>query len=152
MLAAIRRSFLGSDRTNGARRVWRDVLAEGFPCGLHRMERLMKVNSLKVRPRRRYLPPDKGERMTSAITPNVLDRQFHATSRNATWIAEFTFIWTAQGRLYVAVVIDLFSRRAVGWSMSATMAAQLVTDALLMAIWRRGRPKALLHHSEQGSQ
>lgn len=61
-------------------------------------------------------------------------------------------IWTAEGWLYVAAVIDLFSRRVVGWSMSATMTAQLVTDALIMAIWRRGKPDALLHHSDQGSQ
>jgi len=63
-----------------------------------------------------------------------------------------TYIWTAEGWLYVAAVIDLFSRRAVGWSMSANMTAQLVTDALIMAIWRRGKPDALLHHSDQGSQ
>jgi len=152
LLVAIRQSFLGSDRTYGARRVWHDLLAEGFACGLHRIERLMKANAMKARPRRRYLPPDRGERITSAIAPNVLERQFHATAPNSKWIADFTYIWTAEGWLYVAVVIDLFSRRAVGWSMSATMTAQLVTDALLMAIWRRGRPKAVLHHSDQGSQ
>ena len=67
-------------------------------------------------------------------------------------MADFTYIWTAQGWLYVAAVIDLFSRRVVGWSMSDAMTAQLVTDALMMAIWRRGKPDALLHHSDQGSQ
>ena len=67
-------------------------------------------------------------------------------------MADFTYIWTAEGWLYVAGVMDLFSRRVVGWSMSATMTAQLVTDALLMAIWRRGKPDALLHHSDRGSQ
>ena len=71
---------------------------------------------------------------------------------NRKWIADFTYVWTAEGWLYVAAVIDLFSRRVVGWSMSATMTAQLVTDALLMAIWRRGKPDTLLHHSDQGSQ
>jgi putative transposase len=152
LLALIRRSFLGSDRTYGARRVWHDVLAEGFNCGLHRIERLMRANAMKARPRRRYLPPDTGERIADAIAPNVLDRQFHATSPNSKWIADFTYIWTAEGWLYVAVVIDLFSRRAVGRSMSASMTAQLVTDVLLMAIWRRGKPKALPHHSDQGSQ
>lgn len=152
LLALIRRSFLGSDRTYGARRVWHDVLAEGINCGLHRIERLMRANAMKARPRRRYLPPDPGERLAAAIAPNVLDRQFHATSPNSKWIADFTYIWTAEGWLYVAVVIDLFSRRAVGWSMSVSMTAQLVTDALLMAIWRRGKPNALLHHSDQGSQ
>jgi putative transposase len=148
----IRSSFLGSDRTYGARRVWHDVLAEGFSCGLHRIERLMRKNAMKARPRRRSLPVDSGERIISTIAPNVLDRQFHAAVPNAKWIADFTYIWTAEGWLYVAAVIDLFSRRVVGWSMSASMTAQLVTDALLMAIWRRGRSNALLHHSDQGSQ
>jgi len=152
LLAAIRRSFLGSDRTYGARRVWHDVLAEGIACGLHRIERLMKANAMKARPRRRCLPPDTGERLASAVAPNVLNRQFHAALPDAKWIADFTYIWTAEGWLYVAIVIDLFPRRAVGWSMSATMTAQLVTDALLMAIWRRGKPKAVLHHSDRGSQ
>jgi putative transposase len=67
-------------------------------------------------------------------------------------VADFTYIWTAEGWLYVAAVIDLFSRRVVGWSMSDSMTAQLVTDALMMAVWRRGKPDALLHHSDQGSQ
>jgi putative transposase len=68
------------------------------------------------------------------------------------WVADFTYIWTAEGWLYVAAVLDLFSRRVVGWSMSAAMTAELVTDALVMAIWRRGRPRELLHHSDRGSQ
>ena len=152
LLAVMRQSFMASDRTYGARRVWHDVLAEGFNFGLHRIERLMRANAMRARPRRRYLPPDTGERMVSAIAPNVLDRQFHAPVPNSKWIADFTYIWTAEGWLYVAAVIDLFSRRVVGWSMSTSMTAQLVTDALLMAIWRRGKPDALLHHSDQGSQ
>ena len=82
----------------------------------------------------------------------MLDRQLEATAPNQKWIVDFTYIWTAEGWLYVAAVIDLLSRRVVGRSMSATMAAQLVADALMMAIWRRGRPDALLHHSDQGSQ
>jgi transposase InsO family protein len=71
---------------------------------------------------------------------------------NRKWIADFTCVWTAEGWLYVAAIIDLFSRRVVGWSMRAAMTAKLVTDALVMAIWRRGKPDALLHHSDRGSQ
>ena len=70
----------------------------------------------------------------------------------ANGLLTFTYVWTAEGWLYVAAVVDLFSRRVVGWSMSAAMTAQLVTDALVMAIWRRGKPDALLHHSDRGSQ
>jgi putative transposase len=148
----VRSSFIGSDRTYGARRVWHDLLAEGVDCGLHRIERLMRRNGLKARPRRRRLPPDRGERQAPALAPNVLDRSFEASAPNRKWIADFTYVWTAEGWLYVAAVIDLFSRRVVGWSMSAGMTAQLVTDALVMAIWRRGKPDALLHHSDRGSQ
>ena len=150
--AMARASFLASDRTYGARRVWHDVLADGVDCGLHKIERLMRQGALRARPRRRGLPPDRGERAPGVVPANILDRQFKAEAPNQKWVADFTYIWTAEGWLYVAVVIDLFSRRVVGWSMSATMAAQLVTDALVMAIWRRGRPRALLHHSDRGSQ
>src|SRR5436190_17890754 len=96
-------------------------------------ERLMRLQALKAR-------------------PNVLDRTFEAAAPNRKWIADFTYVCTAEGWLYVAAVIDLFSRRVVGWSMRAAMTAQLVTDALVMAIWRRGKPDALLHHSDRGSQ
>ena len=150
--ARVRTSFLASDRTYGARRVWRDLLTDGLSCGLHRIERLMRLQALKARPRRRRLPPDLGERQATAVAPNVLDRSFEAPAPNRKWIADFTYVWTAEGWLYVAAVIDLFSRRVVGWSMSAAMTAQLVTDALVMAIWRRGKPDALLHHSDRGSQ
>ena len=152
LAAKVRASFLTSDRTYGARRVWHDLIADGVGCGLHRIERLMRLQGLRARPRRRRLPPDLGTRQTSAVAPNVLDRTFEASTANRKWIADFTYIWTAEGWLYVAAVIDLFSRRVVGWSMSATMTAQFVTDALIMAIWRRGRPNALLHHSDRGSQ
>ena len=148
----MRASFLASDRTYGARRVWRDMLAEGASCGLHRIERLMRQQGLKARPRRRRLPPDLGERRTGTIAANMLDRSFEASAPNRKWIADFTY-YLDGGRLALrAAVIDLFSRRLVGWSMSATMTAQLITDALVMAIWRRGKPRALLHHSDRGSQ
>jgi transposase InsO family protein len=86
------------------------------------------------------------------VPSNFLDRQFAAERPNQKWISDFTYIWTVEGWLYVAAVIDLFSRRVVGWSMSASMTAQLVVDALLMAVWRRGKPDALMHHSDRGSQ
>ena len=151
-LVRVRTSFLASDRTYGARRVWHDLLADGIACGRHRIERLMRYAALRARPRRRGLPLDTGVRSTQAVAPNVLNRTFDAASANHKWVADFTYLWTAEGWLYVAAVMDLFSRRVVGWSMSATMTAQLVTDALVMAIWRRGKPEAVLHHSDRGSQ
>ena len=102
--AKVRASFLGSDRTYGARRVWHDLAAEGVSCGLHRIERLMRLQALKARPRRRRLPPDLGERQAGAVAPNVLDRGFEAPAPNRKWIADFTYVWTAEGWLYVAAV------------------------------------------------
>ncbi len=93
----------------------------------------MRLQALRARPRRRRLPKDNGDCQIAAVSSNLLDRQFAAERPNQKWVADFTYIWTTEGWLYVAAVIDLFSRRMVGWSMSARMTAQLVADALLMA-------------------
>jgi putative transposase len=152
LTVAIRRSFGESDRTYGARRVRRDLRDWGHRCGIDRVGRLMRREQLVARRRRRRMPFDTGTRLEHSIAPNVLERQFAAAAANCKWVADFTYLWTAEGWLYVAAVMDLFSRRIVGWSMSSQMTAQLVTDAMLMAIWRRGPARALLHHSDQGSQ
>ncbi len=110
----------------------------------------MRENAMKARPRRRGKPRDDGAR--AVIADNILERNFQADLPNRKWLADFTYVWTAEGWLYVAAVLDLFSRRIVGWSMKAERDATLVMDALMMALWRRGRPSTLLHHSDQGSQ
>lgn len=143
--AQMRQSFVRSDRTYGARRVWCDVLERSQLYGLRRIERLLREQALRARPRRRGLPKDRGERC--AVADNVLDRQFRADAPNQMWVADLPCIWTAQGWLYVATVLDLHSRRIVGWSMQESMTSKLVVDALMMAMWRRGKPVALLHHS-----
>lgn len=112
----------------------------------------MRAAGLQARPQRRRGPSDTGIRPEHLLAPNLLQRQFQAACPNQRWVADVTYVWTAEGWLYVAVVLDLFSRRVVGWSMSATLTAPLVSDALLMAVWRRGNPTAWLHHSDQGSQ
>jgi putative transposase len=152
LLAVIRDSFAQSDQTYGSPRVWRDLIAWGYRCSENRVARLMLAAGLKARLKRRRLPGDTGVRPENSIAPNVLDRQFVATAPNQRWVADFTYIWTDEDWLYFAAVLDLYSRRIVGWSMSHDMTAQLVTDALIMAIWRRGRPRELLVHSDQGSQ
>jgi len=148
----IRTSFLASDSTYGSPRVWRDLHDWGERCSQKRVARLMAAAGLQARAKRRRPPCDTGIRPEHSIAANVLDRQFEAEGPNRKWVADFSYIWTAEGWLYVAVVLDLFSRKVVGWSMSEQMSAQLVIDALMMAIWRRGKPIALLHHSDQGSQ
>jgi putative transposase len=152
LLVHIRTSFEQSDRTYGCLRVWHDLRAWGHGCGRHRVARLMQREGLRARRRRHRLPIDDGVRPEHSIAPNVLDRRFEADAPNRRWVADFTYVWTAQGWLYVAAVLDLFSRRVVGWSMQSRMDADLVQDALLMALWRRGGPDTLLHHSDQGSQ
>ena len=152
LTARIQESFHGSDRTYGSPRVWLDLRDWGCDCSENRVARLMQALQLKARRKRRRLPGDSGLRPEHSIAPNLLDRHFVASAPNQRWVADFTYIWTVEGWLYVAVVLDLYSRRAVGWSMSASMTAQLVIDALMMSIWRRGKPSALMHHSDQGSQ
>ncbi len=148
---AVRRSFEASDRTYGVRRVWHDVLAAGLETGRHRVARRMRLAGLRARPRRRRRPT--APTSTASITAaNVLARDFAAPGPNQKWVADFTYVWTAEGWLFVAVVLDLFSRRIIGWAMRSTMATQLVTDALVMAVWRRGTSQAVVHHSDRGSQ
>ena len=112
----------------------------------------MRLAHLQARAKCRGKPVDLGVRPEHLIAKNLLDRQFEAIAPNQRRVADFTYIWTAEGWLFLAAVIDLFSRGVVGWSMSSTMTAQLVIDALMMALWRRGKPVSLMHHSDQGSQ
>jgi putative transposase len=120
--------------------------------GQNRIARLMRAARLQARSKRRRPPVAPGPGSEHAIAANVLDRNFQAAAPNVKWAADFTYIDTAQGWLFLAIVLDLYSRRVVGWSMSPSMSSQLVMDALLMALWRRGRPTRLLHHSDRGSQ
>lgn len=151
LLSRIHAHFAASDRTYGSPRIVLDLRDEGMSCSVNRVARLMQGAGLKARHKRRRLP---GQNLSvvHSIAPNLLDRKFAATGPNQKWAADFTYVWTSEGWLFVAVVLDLYSRRVVGWSMQPTMTAQLVMNALLMAIFRRGRPQAVLHHSDQGTQ
>ena len=137
--AKVRASHVGSYRTYGARRVWHDLLAEGISCGLHRIERLMQAQGLRARPRRRGLPEDQGDR--SVIAGNVLDRQFTADRPNQKWVADFTYIWTAEGRLYVAAVIGVtcsMSRSGNVWDNAAmeSFFSSLKTERIAKKVYR----------------
>ena len=152
LTARIRSFHLLSGRRYGSPRVWRDLYEAGERVSEKRVARLMHRAGIEALRRWKRRPLDEGVRPECAIASNVLDRDFEASGPNQKWVADFTYIDTAEGWLYLAVVLDLFSRRIVGWSMQAEMTAQLVMDALIMALWRRGKPDALLHHSDQGSQ
>ena len=141
ILRTIRASFVLSDSTYGARRMIDEVRDSKHACGL-RPCRAAHVGgaALRARPRRRALPSRRNGHPRDDRAENVLDRAFTATAPNQKWVADFTYIWTSEGWLYVAAVLDLFSRRVVGWSMQTAMTSELVTDALMMAVWRTWCP------------
>ena len=152
LIRQIRGSFTDSGDTYGVRRVWPALLAWGYDVGRERVARLMRQQALKARPPKRKRPKDRGERPAHPLAPNKLDRSFDATRPNELWTADITYIWATEGWLFLAVVLALYSRRVVGWSMKARMTSDLVIDALMMALWRRGPSEKLMHHCDQGSQ
>ncbi len=152
LLMRIRESHMLSGGTYGSPRVYHDLRVAGEQCSENRVARLMRGADIRANPKPRRKPGDTGLRPEHSIAPNVLERDFTAPGPNQKWAADFTYIWTGEGWLFLAIVLDLFSRRVVGWSMQPSMTAQLVLDALMMALWRRNKPSELLVHSDQGSQ
>ncbi|MFQ5474150.1 MAG: IS3 family transposase [Dehalococcoidia bacterium] len=140
-----------SGSTYGSRRVHRELIRQGVQCSRSRIAHLMKINSVSAKPRRRFVVTTDSNHALP-VAPNLLDRQFICAGPNRVWASDITYIRTAEGWLYLAVVIDLHSRMAVGWSMSDRLASPLVVDALSMAISRRDPDAGLIHHSDRGSQ
>jgi putative transposase len=135
----------------GSPRMVREFRARGFPASKERVERLMREHGIRARHKRRYKATT-DSRHGLPVAPNVLERNFAAQAPNQAWTADITYIWTDAGWLYLAVVIDLFNREVVGWSIKPRMTTDIVLDALTMA-WFRRRPAAgLIHHSDRGSQ
>jgi len=135
----------------GSPRMVNEVRDRGFPASKARVERLMRENGIRARHKRRYKATTDSKH-TLPVAPNLLDRQFTPAAPNQAWGADLTYVWTEEGWLYLAVVLDLFNREIVGWSIKPRMTADIVIDALTMA-WFRRRPQAgLIHHSDRGSQ
>src|SRR5712671_1968928 len=145
----IRASFTASQGIYGAPRVFLDLREAGETCSKHRVARLMRVNRLRALHGYRTRRCSIGK--PAVLIPNLLQRQFTVTRRNKAWVTDITYIRTWQGWLYLAVVMDLFSRKIIGWSTGPTIHRELVLDAVLMAV-RRRRPRGTLMHSDQGSQ
>lgn len=124
---------------------------EGFQVGRYRIRLLMKKLGLPVKRKRRFVLTTDSKH-SCQIAPNILDRQFNPKKPDQVWTTDITYIWTFQGWLYLAVVIDLYSRRVIGWSMDKQMKQSLVIRALLMAINLRTSFEGLIHHSDRGSQ
>lgn len=135
----------------GSPRMVRELRARGFPASKPRVERLMRENGIRARHKRRYKATTDSKH-SLPVAPNVLDRNFTPTAPNQAWSADLTYVWTDEGWLYLAVVLDLFNREIVGWSIKPRMRADIVTDALTMAWFRRKPAPGLIHHSDRGSQ
>ena len=151
LLVEIKRIFAENRCLYGPVRVWKALQEQGIPCGKGRVERLMRENGIRVQPKKRYTVTTQADE-SKIPAPNLLDRDFSAEKPNRKWVADITYIWTQEGWLYLAGVMDLFSRRIVGWAMAEHMTAQLVCDAFDMAIQQRKPDEGLLHHSDRGSQ
>jgi putative transposase len=148
----IRAEFSASRNTYGSRRIQVALKRKTVPCGRHRVARLMRLAGLQARPRRKR-PPITTQRAPGVVpAPNRLNQEFAATLPDQKWVCDFTFIQTGEGWLYLAVVLDLFSRRVIGWAMRDCRDTALVEAALHMALDDRQPKPGLLHHSDQGCQ
>jgi putative transposase len=150
LLALIRASYAASGGVYGAPRVFEDLREAGEACGKNRVARIMRLHKIKAL--RGYKAPRAIAGRPSIIAPNKLQRAFTVEQPDSVWVTDITYIRTWQGWLYLAVVVDLYSRKVVGWSMKPTLARELVLDALVMAVWRRRPQSRVMIHSDQGSQ
>ena len=147
----IKRVFFESKKRYGAPRISRQLKAEGIICGRQRVARIMRREGIVARRRRRYQKPVSLQR-TQPIAENILDRQFNVKGVNAVWASDVSYFWTRSGWLYLAVVMDLHSRRIIGWCMRTRIDAALTKEALEMAFINRKPQRELLHHSDQGAE
>ena len=151
LILQVQRLHRASRGTYGSRRMCQALQQAGYSMGRSRTRTLMRQANLK--PRRAWrCPQTTDSRHASPIAPNVLNRQFTVAAPNRVWGSDITALWTLEGWLYIAIVVDLFSRKVVGWACAASMATCLVTRAMQMAIGQRQPAPGLLHHSDRGSQ
>lgn len=152
LMEQIRTIHRESRKTYGSPRIYATLRRRGWVCGHNRVARLMQEQHLTGKKPRRFRPTTTRSRSGDRIAPNVLNREFNAASPNRKWVSDITYIGTKEGRLYLAVTLDLYSRKVVGWAMDDTMEDELTQAAWQMA-WLQRKPGAgLLHHSDRGSQ
>jgi transposase InsO family protein len=147
----ITRIFKKSRSTYGSPRMQRELRKEGKRHGKARIRRLMKEMDLKPKATRRFKVTTDSQH-SKPVAPNILGQSFTPPAANLAWASDITYIRTDEGWLYLATVIDLYSRRIIGWSMGTWLATKLVTDALTMALLQRKPPHGVIHHSDRGSQ
>lgn len=147
----LKAAFTASHQSYGSRRLVTALTAQGIPIGRCRVRRLMREANLKPVWKRKFIHTTDSKH-DLPIAANILDRQFNPAAPNVAWVSDITYIRTGSGWLYLAIVLDLFSRKVVGWAMAPTMPAELVCTALQMAIQQRGPAPGLIVHSDRGSQ
>jgi len=151
LIDKIRNIYDATGGVYGVRRIYRQLLADGENCSVNRVARLMRKCGLKAKSRRKYQVTTDSKH-SFPVAENLLDREFFSAGPNQVWASDITYIWTQEGWLYLAAVIDLHSRMVVGWSMSERIDRSLVLDALSMAVGRRKPSPGLIHHSDRGIQ
>ncbi len=151
MLVEIEVAHRASGGVYGSPRVHRELRAGGIRCGRKRVARLMREHGIRAKQARRFRATTDSHH-GKPVAANLLDRRFEVPAPDRVWAADVTYIWTQQGWEYLAAMLDLYSRRVVGWSMSARIDQDLTVGALNAALWARKPAPGLLHHSDRGSQ
>jgi len=152
ILAAKIKSIFDEEHARaGAKRIKKRLNIEGTKVGRHRIASIMRINGWRAKAARKFKATTNSNHKLP-IAPNLLQQNFSASRPNEKWVSDITYVWTEEGWLYLAVVMDLYSRMIVGWSMHNRMTSQLVIDALQMAIWKRKKPRSVIIHSDRGRQ
>ena len=151
LLKRIKELFKLSRSTYGSPRIMEDLHADGWTCGKKRVARLMRLHGIRPKRNRRFKRTTDSKH-SFPIAPNLLNQQFIADSPASVWVSDITYIWTGEGWLYLAGVLDLYDRQIIGWSVGKRINGQLTLDALQKAIMRRPPKEGLIHHSDQGRQ
>jgi transposase InsO family protein len=151
LLVHIRATYRQHLRRYGAPRIWRELRRDGLAIGRHRVARLMRLDGLRARTKRRFrVTTDSRHRL--AIAPNLIRRRFTATRPNQLWLGDITYVWTKEGWMFLACLLDVYSRRIVGWAVDETLEAAVACRALRNALAARRPSAGLTHHSDRGVQ
>ena len=149
--ARVKAAFIAGRGRCGAPRLYLDLRDTGFPVNIKTLAASLRRQGLRAKAAMKFKATTNSKHHLP-VAPNVLQQDFTAAQANQKWVGDITYLWTDEGWMYLATVIDLYSRMVVGWAMSEHMTAALVCAALMMALWRRNRPKGVIFHSDRGSQ
>jgi len=147
----IKETFEQHKKRYGAPRITKELNALGVPVSQNRVAKRMQLLQLKAKQARKFKVTT-DSRHNKPVAPNLLNQDFMAKQPNKKWVGDITYVWTQSGWLYLATIMDLYSRKIIGWSMSNRMTKKLVCNALIMALWRRNFPKKVIVHTDRGSQ